>query len=229
MGDNHGSSNARPHWSVRVREGSPFIDRLIDLSVETNLVPDRDFHYRWQEYGDWQFSTLKSFGLRPEHNLLDVGCGPLRLGLTAIPYLNEGKYFGIDAYPPYIALGKKLLEEMRISKKYNVLCSSQFEFEKFNVQFDYAMAQSVFTHMSGIQIHQCMKNLKPVMKQGSTFVFTYSLTAHQRGIMYYGIQPMTAPLLKSVELFKEVAKSEYIKFEESDIAHPSQSVGIFRF
>ena len=223
------NANQAPHWSVNAREGSAFIDRLVDLSIEANLVPDRDFHYKWQEYADWQFETLKRLGLKPEHRLLDVGCGPLRLGMNAIPYLDEGNFFGIDAYQPYIELGRKLLAELRISRSYSVLCSSEFEFEKFGAIFDYAIAQSVFTHMSGDQIRRCVSKLRPCMKPGGTFVFTYFLTTHQRGIMYYGIQPMTAPLLRSTELFRSLAREESIRFEESALPHPAQSVGIFRF
>ncbi len=28
------------------------VERLIDLSVEENILPDRKFHYRWYELGE---------------------------------------------------------------------------------------------------------------------------------------------------------------------------------
>ena len=36
---------------------------------------------------------------REIHRLLDFGCGSLRLGRMAIPYLLEGHYFGIEPEP----------------------------------------------------------------------------------------------------------------------------------
>lgn len=223
-------STKAPHWSVQERPGtSPFVERLVDLSVEANLVPDRDFHYKWEEYADWQMGALKQLGLRPNHRLLDVGCGPMRLGLKAIPFLEDGNYFGIDAYPPYIELGAKLLSECGIVKRYGVLCSSNFEFDRFGSEFDFAMAQSVFTHMSDAQIRDCVRCIKPVMKPGGIFVFTYFFTTRQRGIMYYGIQPMIAPKLRDTGLFADIARAEGIAFETSALAHPAQSVALFRF
>src|ERR1700692_1582396 len=42
------------------------------------------------------FNLLTTLGLRQHHLLLDVGCGSLRVGRLLIPYLNRGKYFGIE-------------------------------------------------------------------------------------------------------------------------------------
>ncbi|MFD1808433.1 hypothetical protein ACFSHQ_10805 [Gemmobacter lanyuensis] len=39
---------------------------------------------------------LLAEGLRPCHRLLDIGCGPLRTGCRAVPYLNPGNYWGTD-------------------------------------------------------------------------------------------------------------------------------------
>ena len=42
------------------------------------------------------FNLLTTFGLRQHHSLLDVGCGSLRIGRLLIPYLNRGRYFGVE-------------------------------------------------------------------------------------------------------------------------------------
>src|SRR5215217_7551051 len=42
------------------------------------------------------FNLLTTLGLRQHHSLLDVGCGSLRIARLLIPYLNRGKYFGIE-------------------------------------------------------------------------------------------------------------------------------------
>ena len=42
------------------------------------------------------FNLLTTLGLRQHHSLLDIGCGSLRIGRLLIPYLNRGKYFGIE-------------------------------------------------------------------------------------------------------------------------------------
>ena len=42
------------------------------------------------------FNLLTTLGLRQHHSLLDIGCGSLRIGRLLIPYLNRGKYFGLE-------------------------------------------------------------------------------------------------------------------------------------
>jgi hypothetical protein len=51
-------------------------------------------------FGKCVFSSVVSAGLLPHHRLLDFACGALRLGHWAIPYLDEGNYFGVDAHLP---------------------------------------------------------------------------------------------------------------------------------
>jgi len=53
------------------------------------------------------FSLLTTLGLRQHHSLLDVGCGSLRIGRLLIPYLNRGKYFGIEPAEWLVAEGIK--------------------------------------------------------------------------------------------------------------------------
>ena len=162
----------------------------IDAAVECNVAPDEYFSI-WDEVAEWQLAALKEVGLLPRHKFLDFGCGALRLGLSAIDYLDEGNYYGIDAYAPYIEIGKKLTQVAGVSKKYSVLASKDFEFEKFDARFDFGNAQSVFTHMSGDECDRCMAALKKAMVPGGKFFFTYLIGAPlTRGMLYLGAQPM---------------------------------------
>jgi hypothetical protein len=51
---------------------------------------------KWDEIGILQFEYLVAKTLRPEHRLLDIGCGCLRGGVHFIRYLDPTNYFGID-------------------------------------------------------------------------------------------------------------------------------------
>ncbi|MGD9916965.1 MAG: class I SAM-dependent methyltransferase [Paenirhodobacter sp.] len=52
---------------------------------------------RWEETGEAQMAALLDWGLRPDHVLLDIGAGSLRLGCRAVPYLAPGHYWATDA------------------------------------------------------------------------------------------------------------------------------------
>ena len=51
---------------------------------------------RWDETGRIQMQLLLEAGLLPQHHLLDIGAGSLRLGCKAVPYLNPGHYWATD-------------------------------------------------------------------------------------------------------------------------------------
>src|SRR3954453_8856690 len=48
----------------------------------------------WDELGKLQLDYLVGQGLKPEHYVLDVGCGPLRAGVHFIGYLEPGQQRG---------------------------------------------------------------------------------------------------------------------------------------
>jgi len=127
--------------------------------------------------GAMQFNLLTSFGLRDFHKLLDIGCGSLRFGKLMIPYLRKGNYFGIEPNNWLIEDGIKyeLGKEIISIKKPSFNNSSEFELDKFNVSFDFLIAQSIFSHTSSDQIDECLKQAKKVLKKEGLFFATFIL------------------------------------------------------
>lgn len=203
---------------------------LIDIALDFN-VPPSGYFTQWDELGKWQIDILKRYGLKPEHRLLDVGCGMMRLGSLAIPYLEPGHYYGIDPQAPLLALGRAILDRLGIDRPCFLLQSSTFEFGRFGVQFDFAIAQSVITHLSRTQIVKCFEALKPVMKPGGTFIFTYLLASYAPPLGFFmdGIAPMIRPGLADEGVFVELANRLGFRFVASNESHPSQKVGICTF
>jgi cyclopropane fatty-acyl-phospholipid synthase-like methyltransferase len=161
-----------------------------------------------------------------------VGCGALRLGSLAIPFLDPGHYCGIDAYEPLLRTGKRLMTELGIEKPFATLVSSDLNFEEFNLKFDFAIAQSVFTHMSRAQIRQCVHNLRPVMEPGGVLLFTYTLLPAdaRRGLLYYGTTPMSVPVIVADDFLPGLAAQEEVRYEPAQhLSHPTQRCGLFRF
>lgn len=119
----------------------------------------------WQETGQLQLNFMVSQGLEPYHKLLDIGCGCLRGGVHFIKYLGNGCYFGIDRDNGLIEAGIK--EAIRTGvdyKRYSLDRSEQFEFDLFGTQFDFAIAQSLFTHLNLNEILLCLVNVEKVLK-----------------------------------------------------------------
>lgn len=131
----------------------------------------------WSEIGELQFRFLVERGLRPEHRLLDVGCGAFRGGIHFLRYLEPGNYFGIDVDRELIDAGLRrevapagLLDRLPAR---NILVSGLFEASRFGVTFDFALAQSLFTHLAANQVRRCLIEIARVMEPGGSFYGTY--------------------------------------------------------
>lgn len=132
--------------------------------VETiNAIGHRDYvGGLWEEVGQLQFNFLVAQGLKPEHTLLDIACGSLRGGVHFINYLNPGNYLGLDKEQELINRGieHELGKDKQTEKRPEFVISDCFEFNKFSKVPDYAIAQSLFTHLVEEDIKACLKNLK---------------------------------------------------------------------
>ena len=95
------------------------------------------------------FNLLTTLGLRQQHSLLDVGCGSLRIGRLLIPYLNRGKYFGVEPNEWLVdegirrELGETLVE---IKRPTFFFSDSPDTITQAKTAFDFALAQSIFSH-----------------------------------------------------------------------------------
>lgn len=136
--------NAKAAVPIEIAEGSIPVGAEI---VET--PPDRvkerflkEAHHRqygrpWA-MGKYIFEFAVDAGLRPEHRLLDFGCGALRLGNWAIPYLDEGNYFGVEQH--LVSLEAAATYEIPLhrleEKRPRLLWNDDFAFSHFETAFD---------------------------------------------------------------------------------------------
>ncbi|WP_226375451.1 class I SAM-dependent methyltransferase [Effusibacillus dendaii] len=121
-----------------------------------------------------QFNLLTFLGLREHHRLLDIGCGSLRVGRLLLPYLLPGNYFGIEPEEWLVKEGIKQLGDDLIELKLpSFLYRTDFPASEFGVVFDYAIAQSIFSHASQQQISQCLDQVKKCLAPHGILAATF--------------------------------------------------------
>jgi hypothetical protein len=132
----------------------------------------------WEEIGQLQFQFLLSKGLTSDSYLLDIACGSLRLGVKAIPYLERSHYLGIEKESGLVEAGleRELDPELIAEKQPKIVISDLFEFEKLGRRADFAIAQSLFTHLPSALIDLCFKKLYPWVEGAGVFYATFSRT-----------------------------------------------------
>jgi SAM-dependent methyltransferase len=115
---------------------------------------------RWDETGRIQMAVLCDAGLQPHHRLLDIGCGSLRLGHLAVPFLDPGHYWGTDASLALMQRGYKveLTDKTRLPPA-QLIADSDFALPGVPANIDYAIAFGVFTHLPAPALSACLRSL----------------------------------------------------------------------
>lgn len=130
-------SNDRENLGLELKPGDPHYRAYVG--------PPRDYDL----IAAMTFNLLTTLGLRQHHSLLDIGCGSLRIGRLLIPYLNRGKYFGIEPAEWLVAEGiKQELGEtvVQVKRPTFFFTDSPETVVSAKVSFDFVLAQSIFSH-----------------------------------------------------------------------------------
>jgi SAM-dependent methyltransferase len=173
------------------------------------------------------FNLLTTLGLRQNHSLLDVGCGSLRIGRLLIPYLNRGKYFGIEPAEWLVTAGiKHELGEAVVETKRPTFffTDSPGILARANISFDFALAQSIFSHCGLDLIKGWLSAISRSLAQNGALVATFlpgEEDCQQTGWVYpecVNYRPLT---------LERAAADVNLRFEILDWKHPRQTWALF--
>jgi len=122
-----------------------------------------------------QFTLLAVLGLREHHSVLDIGCGSLRAGRLFIAYLRRARYFGIEPEERLVQAGieRETGRDLVRLKQPTFSTRSDFALSSFGRQFDYLMAQSIFSHAASGQVRRCFEEARRVMHSDSVFAANF--------------------------------------------------------
>lgn len=133
----------------------------------------------WEVRGKFQLDLLKSFGLKPNHKLIDVGCGPARGGVYFIEYLNGKGYVGVDASEYYINAAQEIVKQindagfMKLDKEPTFQVTQNFDFSNVGGKFDYVFLMSVLNLCNDDLRFTFLRNIYPLLNKGGKVYITH--------------------------------------------------------
>jgi len=139
--------------------------------------------------------------LKPEHCVLEVGCGIGRMATPLTDYLSgEGEYWGIDVIKEEIdgcrrristKFGNFHFQHVDIYNKFynpaGQILAQDFHLPFEDRSFDLVFLTSVFTHMLPVDVENYMSEISRVLKTGGTCLMTFFLlTVESQGLIKSG-------------------------------------------
>lgn len=105
--------------------------------------------------------ALLAAGMTPEDHLLDIGCGALRLGHKAVPFLHPGHYWGTDASLALMRHGRLTeLPDPAALPEDHLIEDARFAFPGLPDAITLAIAFGVFTHLPHADLATALTNLR---------------------------------------------------------------------
>lgn len=131
---------------------------------------------RWKETGEIQMDLLRAAGLEPQHRLLDIGAGSLRLGCRAVPFLDPGNYWATDLSAALMQRGwqAELAEKDRLPLS-QLVQDGDFSFPGLPEDIDFAIAFAVFTHLPMPYLRRALLSLRSRFPRLRQLLFTVFL------------------------------------------------------
>jgi SAM-dependent methyltransferase len=131
---------------------------------------------KWERRGAFQLFFLQKMGLKPQHAVLDVGCGPLRGGVHLIRYLDRRLYYGIDYNADFIRAAQKIVKKDALLEQKSPVVRQLNDFDfasSIFVRFEFILLFSVLNHCNNQQIRRFMTQIPRVMKSESKIYITH--------------------------------------------------------
>ena len=126
----------------------------------------------WDQLQEYHLRLLRANGLKPEHTLLDIGCGPLQGGIPFIRYLNPGGYVGVDILSDRIATARAQVARHQLTAKGPRLFVSETfgDQELEGATFDFIWASQILYYFDDAMMARLFAVIQQRLKPGGKFL-----------------------------------------------------------
>ena len=180
--------------------------------------------------------------LKPEHSVLDVGCGIGRMAVPLTRFLNEkGSYDGFDIVKSGIDWCNKNISSQypnfrfQYTGLYNQLYNTSdkadagnFIFPYGDGRFDFVFLTSVFTHMMPKEVEHYLHEISRIMKPGATCLMSFFIiNCESEDLMIKRPTHMNFPINKGFyRLHSSQVDTANVAYDEEWILEKLENAGL---
>ncbi len=161
-------------WMLNLQERNTTLDMIFTRPGGTKEGERRRGLYAWGR-GEYYLEFMRNHGLKPEHRVLDFGCGYGRAAIPLLKFLNAGNYIGSELCDKRIELAEEWVTREGLDNK-----EPQFVISTDNSMpylqdksIDVFWTYSVFTHVPEKEVHQILEALKRILRPKGVIYFNY--------------------------------------------------------
>jgi SAM-dependent methyltransferase len=159
-------------------EGEEVAPSRLDRSSTDD--PDLAWHRlatggQWTEEGAWVFDFLRRQGLRPDHYMLDVGCGSLSAASRLLKYMEPSHYWGFEKNIELFIAGSQI-ELPRAGVRVELghfIVNDDFDLSEAPHGFDLAIASSLFRRLPLNSVARAIAGVVRALAPGGRFYATW--------------------------------------------------------
>lgn len=205
------ASDAAENLGLELRPGAPHYRAYVGPPVDYDLV------------AAMSLGLLATLGMRQQHQVLDIGCGSLRVGRLLIPYLNRGGYTGLEPNEWLVQDGIANEigdDQVRIKQPSFVYAESAAGLIAEGRRYDFMLAQSIFSHTGPDLLERWLAEAAELLTPCGALVATFfpgDADTDRRGWIYpdcVSFKPATVDAL---------ASRHGLEFVPLDWRHPRQT------
>lgn len=126
--------------------------------------------------GHFQFDVLRIEGCKPQHKVLEIGCGCLHAAAPLVQYLESGHYVGIEPNEWLILSAPDSVQQLMRDRKARFLAVTDFDASSAGEHFDFILSHSLLSHCADYQADQFLQNSASVLSSRGKIVATIRLS-----------------------------------------------------
>jgi ubiquinone/menaquinone biosynthesis C-methylase UbiE len=140
----------------------------LQKKLSTDVAQQQAVGGHFDAVGKLERALLLQLGLKPEHQLIDVGCGSGRLAsqLASMPGL---RYLGTDVVPDMLDYARQTCKR----DDWQFIPASGFRIPAADQSADFVCFFSVLTHLRHEDSYRYLRDAKRVLKPGGAIVFSF--------------------------------------------------------